>query len=972
MSNILLDDRKPKFDLMQWKDIFDRKSIAIPKNEMEFRNAMNDKSMPIKCMSDEIKTVLGWDDDDLEEECPDKNSKIDKFLKLFDVIYPESDEQKTTSETIPDSKESRVFTTAQSENTDIADTEQLTLEEAQDFLDEHRGKLKKDVDGKMQFKAPTIYEGMSVTVNSNFKIKCTIENISHNNVLIMDNDLENVIAIGEIVTKEKMHLVVIQKKNIDFSAFQNKTQFHFGVLKIANESLTGEIIYKPIKLQMHAMEKTDHVLCIDFGTSNTTAGSYRIKNPQGNEPELVSFADVTQDNRLVDYFPTIVYVEDCEDHDNIKYKFGFDAKTLEKSRNYESSASVFYQIKYWLMEDSSYSEQIEICDANGNTTKILKKDIVRAYLKHVIALAEDYFGVRFQELHFTAPVKMKRKFIVILKDILTEYTIVEDAIDEAGAILFDYVADKYVAWKKSLTESNANVEEENDAEDKEENDAKDEEENDAEDEEENDAKDEEENDAEDGRKISGNVAVIDCGGGTTDLATCEYQFEKNSDVTNIDKIEINTQFTNGDFNYGGNNITYRIMQLIKLKIAVKYGFITEDAFNKVLERSENSILIAADNDNYNGEELYREYVTLYQQCEEFLPTQFNNMADVFFDEDVPKVKRNFYYLWQFAEQVKITFYREEKEVKKDKWDDAIQTIGDIKLNYLYKREDDVLVRLENPLDDLEITITEIRKVIFGDIYNLLNRILNIQEDGLPKTTYNYYRLSGQSCKINIFNELLKEFIPGKKLRASLCSNMKQNPENVESLALKKYCIDGSIRYIMFKKLYMRAELIMHTQLAEQIYTIYFSDLIQEMPALNENFVPKLYPIKPELDEITIVIRNAENQKIREVNISVKNITGVWRCSSTDSVISKLKTGQESIQWGPVAEKLSKISLDESNEKENRNVWMIAIPAGDSDGYGFYVYFIRKSICDAKEEYKVSDGKYYNYESTTSGFFDGKR
>ena len=138
------------------------------------------------------------------------------------MIYPESDEQKTTSETIPDSKESRVFTTAQSENTDIADTEQLTLEEAQDFLDEHRGKLKKDVDGKMQFKAPTIYEGMSVTVNSNFKIKCAIENISYNNVLIMDNDLENVIAIGKIVTKEKMHLVVIQKKILIFPHFRIK------------------------------------------------------------------------------------------------------------------------------------------------------------------------------------------------------------------------------------------------------------------------------------------------------------------------------------------------------------------------------------------------------------------------------------------------------------------------------------------------------------------------------------------------------------------------------------------------------------------------------------------------------------------------------------------------------------------------------------------------------------------------------
>lgn len=944
---VVLDHRKPTFDLSQWEDLFERKSIAIPKNEMEFRDAMMRKTMPIKYVSDEIQNILKWDDDDLDEECPDKISKIDKFLELYDVIYPESDTPEAT-DTVEDAEDTKeAVTSPVQQSAEIMDIEQLTLEEAQDFLEEYHGKLKKDVEGKMQFKAPKLHENMSVTVNSNFKMKCTIPDISYNNVLIMDNDLKNVIAVGRVVTKEGAHLVIMQKENIDFSAFQNKTQFHFGVLKIANESLTGEIIYKPIKIQMEIIGKTKCVLCIDFGTSNTTAGSYRIKNLQGTEPELVSFADVTQDNRLVDYFPTIVYVENCENPSDIKYKFGFDAKKLEKSKNYESSASVFYQIKHWLIEDKSSSEQIEIFDVNGNATEVPKKEIVRAYLKQVITLAEDYFGVQFQELHFTAPVKMKYKFISILKEILPEYTIVEDAIDEAGAILFDYIADKYVAWKKDTEKKSP-------------------------------------------ENLSGNVAVIDCGGGTTDLATCNYKFERNQDATRIDKIEIDTQFTNGDFNYGGNNITYRIMQLIKLKIAVKYGFLPKEAFNKVLERSENDILEEADKilkskdkdkenydeEDYNVIDLYQEFNDLYDACEEFLPTQFNNLSDVFFDEDVPKVKRNFYYLWQFAEQVKITFYREEKEVKKDKWDDAIQTIGDLKLNYLYRIEDDMLVRLENPLDDLEITITEIRKVIFGDIYNLLNRILDIQkEDGLPKTTYNYYRLSGQSCKINIFNELLKEFIPGKKLRAGLCSNTERNPEHVESMILKKYCIGGSIRFMMYKKRYMQAELTMHSQLAEQIYSVYFSDLMMELPALDKNFVPILYPIKPELDEVTIVVRNAENQKVREVNVSTdtKEIKKFWSSlSSADSVIEKLKNDNQAVQWETLMEKLANISFDENKGKENNSVWMIAVPSGNFDGYGFYVYFIKKTISNTQQEYKVSDGKYYNYESTHSGFFDGKR
>ena len=49
------------------------------------------------------------------------------------------------------------------------------------------------------------------------------------------------------------------------------------------------------------------------------------------------------------------------------------------------------------------------------------------------------------------------------------------------------------------------------------------------------------------------IMILDCGGGTTDLASCEYEY----DLSGYNKkIEIKTRFENGNFNFGGNNITY--------------------------------------------------------------------------------------------------------------------------------------------------------------------------------------------------------------------------------------------------------------------------------------------------------------------------------------------------------------------------------------------------------------------------------
>ena len=69
-----------------------------------------------------------------------------------------------------------------------------------------------------------------------------------------------------------------------------------------------EIYYSDYEWEM------DRPLCADFGTSNTTAGSYGIRNAAADEIEIVEFIDVTTDTehrKDAKLLPTLVYVENC-------------------------------------------------------------------------------------------------------------------------------------------------------------------------------------------------------------------------------------------------------------------------------------------------------------------------------------------------------------------------------------------------------------------------------------------------------------------------------------------------------------------------------------------------------------------------------------------------------------------------------------------------------------------------------------
>lgn len=66
---------------------------------------------------------------------------------------------------------------------------------------------------------------------------------------------------------------------------------------------------------------------------------------------------------------------------------------------------------------------------------------------------------------------------------------------------------------------------------------------------------------EDGQEYK--ALIIDCGGGTTDLCSCSFRIW---DRRVAYQIEMDTSYENGDTDFGGNNLTYRIMQLIKIAI----------------------------------------------------------------------------------------------------------------------------------------------------------------------------------------------------------------------------------------------------------------------------------------------------------------------------------------------------------------------------------------------------------------------
>lgn len=144
--------------------------------------------------------------------------------------------------------------------------------------------------------------------------------------------------------------------------------------------------------------------------------------------------------------------------------------------------------------------------------------------------------------------------------------------------------------------------------------------------------------------------IIDCGGGTTDLSSSRFTIE---DRQVSYRIRISTAYENGDTDFGGNNLTYRIMQLLKTAIAQELDDAGEFRVRDIMEEMGTDIFRRIDQDGV--EQVYHLLEEEYRKAEKRIPTRFKEYEHRS-NTDYYAVKNNFYFLFGLAEEIKKTFY----------------------------------------------------------------------------------------------------------------------------------------------------------------------------------------------------------------------------------------------------------------------------------------------------------------------------
>ena len=417
------------------------------------------------------------------------------------------------------------------------------------------------------------------------------------------------------------------------------------------------------------------------------------------------------------------------------FLFGYEAKELNEQNYRDEDVTVFYDIKRWI-SDPERTESVILQD--GYKYQFSRKEMMRAYLEYLFDLAKQQFKCSFSSIQLLAPIRHKEKFQQFFKNLLPEYPI-SCELDEGMAVLFHSI-------HQMITQKRY-----------------------------------------EGKRWY-HALIIDCGGGTTDLTSGKFCIDNNR-VSYI--IHLQTRYENGDTNFGGNNLTYRILQLIKIRIAQKLGWMGNEDFEKTGEESGKAA-------EENGKNVNAKLEHLYQQAEAWIPTQFKAYEEKS-REQYFLVKNNYYYLFELAEQVKKSFFQ-----PKFRYELTISTKRGEEKNGIYLDkwrlsicQNGQLVPVAEPME-ICLYLNEIEEILRPDIYALMERFLNQKFEQGQLQEYEMIKLTGQSCKSRLFTEALKQYVPGK-----LIQNTRQEQDGTE---LKMCCIQGAMAYFLNCKLgYMNVE-----------------------------------------------------------------------------------------------------------------------------------------------------------------------
>ncbi|MGF6906260.1 hypothetical protein [Fusobacterium sp. PH5-44] len=814
------------------------------------------------------------------------------------------------------------------------------LPRLQELFDNRKGYMLNDSN---KIKVPhkiVIYKKMPLTEEDEYRISVP-ENISENNVYLINgkNYLCGIFQLIKNKDESNSYCLITDDNFLRLEGLKNQNYSLMFFNKVDEKFLfnyyhKGENVgivpaslnYYQIPLDSFIysdMEVSDTPLCLDFGTANTTAGIYMDKYYINNLPQhkiLSGHVSIDKINYVkfpkgLDDFsnviPTVVYIKNCFNEANIQYLFGYDVEDRLKENDYNLAGSIFYGIKNWV---KSVNKKERIVDENGDIRYVERKVIIKAYIDYIVDRAEFIFKCKFKNIHITTPVKLKNEFLNMFKEILPNYHIItKDSLDEGVAVLYNSIERLIYKQQQEIIKARET----------------------------NTRLDNSKRVFQDDKEYK--ALIIDCGGGTTDLASCVFKI-KSKDI-NYD-IDIRTTFENSEESFGGNNITYRIMQYLKILLAQYYT--KNEGINVNTLITNESELIFRDIDENGVKSIYEKIEEEYAKADKIIPTKFaeyeNKASDMY-----GKVKNNFFFMWEIAELLKKEIFKHSTIVRTkygakemESSDLSVTVVKSWNLNFY---SNGTLQNIKT-YPDIIINKNEIIKLIKGDIYEVFRRFLTSYYERDILSNYSLVKLSGQSCKVNIFNDILKEFIPGKRV------DFRRNIEESEE-QLKIACLDGAVRYLNSSKIgnikvgvrndipIVPYSLHAHTYLEEDVVLLRTG----EQAGAGAGFIKKI----SQTEILPMRLKNKEQE--------VKKLF---------TYVNKLEDYKEMDEQDVLKSLNNHFVQDDLDDIQNGETKFFAHT--DENYWGFYVCGVRR---ESNQTY-LGKKEYFSFEEdiTTISFFDG--
>lgn len=628
-----------------------------------------------------------------------------------------------------------------------------------------------------------IYNGTATTELEKYHI--TVENGITDNKASLYNTAHPTEDCGKFDLKEipgkKKSYFLTAKEGLVLEPKNGSSVYYL----VVDEKEEGKVKRK-IDIKFYDLETVENLeLCIDFGTTNTTLGCFLregyIDKMDKDHPLVYNGAIELGKKNYVHFkeainwkktVPTTLYTTEIK-NDKPEFIFGYEANARAREENFVPKGSVIKNFKEWLKDLDTNIEDLSA--PTGEKLKTYpKRAILKEYLLHIISVAETQFKCKFKKIHFSAPIERKEEYINGYKETLKgKYEVLceEEAVkplDEAVAGLYNIISNKM----------------------------------------------------QDNKNYKEKILVIDIGGGTTDLASCKYEFTTDEDDLRDLKIEVD-QIRGSDF--GGNDITKRILEFMQIRFAFEVDTDIKKSIDELLDY-DGDLFRKIDADN-GIENIFKKFKVETEKAEAILPIRFERYKHS--DEMYKKAKQNYFFLWERSEIIKKAFFSSNEliELKFGESDDELGHYENIT-----EPSDIIPIKRENlkfmnkdlaPSLEISFSFREINRLISSDIYNvirniikplinnnvkhneivgliennenseeILNYIAPLKNDGLRG--YDTIKFVGQSSRIELFKTSLKEFLAGNRI------NRIDKKREVSVDELKLSCLDGAINRLKDK------------------------------------------------------------------------------------------------------------------------------------------------------------------------------